>query len=93
RSCCFESFPHGITVALSQQIEVKAAFKLEQRSALLERFGVSLSGLSSIDWIDAAVCALAAQRIAQSPAAAIYGEPEGGLLVLPGRTRHTAGST
>ncbi|UPH90858.1 DUF429 domain-containing protein [Synechococcus sp. NB0720_010] len=88
--CCFESFPHGITVALSPQIEVKAAFKLEQRSALLERFGVSLSGLSSIDWIDAAVCALAAQRIAKGAAAAIYGEPEGGLLVLPGRTRHTA---
>ena len=28
RSCCFESFPHGITVALSPQIEVKAALKL-----------------------------------------------------------------
>ena len=91
--CCFESFPHGVTIALSPQIEVKAALKLEQRSALLERFGVSLSGLSSIDWIDAAVCALAAQRIAQSAAAEIYGEPEGGLLVLPGRTRHTAVST
>ncbi len=93
RSCCFESFPHGITVALSPEIEVKAALKLEQRSALLERFGLALDGLSSIDWIDAAVCALAAQRIAQSPVAAIYGEPEGGLLVLPGRTRHTAVST
>ncbi|MHA3960665.1 DUF429 domain-containing protein [Synechococcus sp. LTW-G] len=91
--CSFESFPHGITVALSPQIEVKAAFKLEQRSALLERFGVSLSGLSSIDWIDAAVCALAAQHIAKGAEAEIYGEPEGGLLVLPGRTRHTAGST
>jgi len=91
--CSFESFPHGITVALSPQIEVKAAFKLEQRSALLERFGVSLSGLSSIDWIDAAVCALAGHHIAQGAAAAIYGEPEGGLLVLPGRTRHTARST
>jgi len=91
--CCFESFPHGITVALSPQIEVKAALKLEQRSALLERFGVSLIGLSSIDWIDAAVCALAAQHIAKGAEAGIYGEPEGGLLVLPGRTRHTAGST
>jgi predicted RNase H-like nuclease len=93
RRCSFESFPHGITVALSPQIEVKAAFKLEQRSALLERFGVSLSGLSSIDWIDAAVCALAGQHIAKGAEAEIYGEPEGGLLVLPGRTRHTAGST
>ncbi|MDA0727689.1 MAG: DUF429 domain-containing protein, partial [Cyanobacteria bacterium] len=91
--CCFESFPHGITVALSPEIEVKAALKLEQRSALLECFGLELDGLSSIDWIDAAVCALAAQRIAQSAAAEIYGEPEGGLLVLPGRTRHTAGSS
>lgn len=93
RRCCFESFPHGITVALLPHIEVKAALKLEQRSALLERFGLALDGLSSIDWIDAAVCALAAQRIAQSAAAKIYGEPAGGLLVLPGRTRHTAGST
>ena len=90
--CCFESFPHGITLALLPQIEVKAALKLEQRSALLERFGLALDGLSSIDWIDAAVCALAAQRIAEGAEATLYGEPASGLLVLPGRTRHTAGS-
>ncbi|MFM9042034.1 MAG: DUF429 domain-containing protein [Vulcanococcus sp.] len=81
--CCFESFPHGITIALSPQIELRAALKLEQRSALLQRFGVSLSGLSSIDWIDAAVCALAAQLLSEPCTLQIYGESEGGLLVLP----------
>ena len=90
--CCFESFPHGITIALSPQVEVKAALKLEQRSALLERFGVSRSGLSRIDWIDAAVCALFAGLLAERAPVDIYGEPQAGLLVLPGRTRHTAGS-
>jgi len=81
--CCFESFPHGITIALSAGIEVKAALKLQQRSALLERFGLSLTGLSSIDWIDAAVCALFAQRLVEGAPVAIYGKAEGGLLVLP----------
>lgn len=81
--CCFESFPHGITMALSPQIEVRAALKLEQRTALLERFGLSLAGLNSIDWIDAAVCALFAQRLAEGSAVAVYGEADGGLLILP----------
>ena len=81
--CCFESFPHGITIALSAQIEVRAALKLEQRSALLQRFGIPLTGLSSIDWIDAAVCALAAQLLSEPCPLQIYGESEGGLLVLP----------
>ena len=81
--CCFESFPHGITIALSAQIEVRAALKLEQRSALLQRFGIPLTGLSSIDWIDAAVCALAAQLLFEPRPLQIYGESEGGLLVLP----------
>ena len=90
--CCFESFPHGITIALSPQLEVKAALKLEQRSALLECFGVALGGLSSIDWIDAAVCALFAELLAEGSPVDVYGEPGGGLLVLPVGARHTAGS-
>ena len=81
--CCFESFPHGITIALAPGIEVKAALKLEQRSALLQRLGIPLDGLSNIDWIDAAVCALSAQLMAEGGPVQIYGEPEGGLLVLP----------
>ena len=95
--CCFESYPHGITVALSPQIEVKAALKLEQRSVLLERFGLALDGLSSIDWIDAAVCALFAELLAEGFPVAVYGEPDAGLLVLPvgvaASARHTAGSS
>ena len=90
--CCFESFPHGITIALSPQLEVKAALKLEQRSALLQRFGVSRSGLSGIDWIDAAVCALFAELLAEGSPVDVYGEPDAGLLVLPVGARHTAGS-
>ena len=90
--CCFESFPHGITIALSPQLEVKAALKLEQRSALLERFGVSLRGLSSIGSIDAAVCAVFAELLAEGSPVDVYGEPDGGLLVLPVSARHTAGS-
>ena len=90
--CCFESFPHGITIALSPQLEVKAPLKLEQRPGLLERFGVALGGLSSIDWVDAAVCALFAELLAEGSPVDVYGEPDGGLLVLPVGARHTAGS-
>ena len=71
---------------------MKAALKLEQRSALLERFGVALGGLSSIDWIDAAVCAFFAELLAEGSPVDVYGESGGELLVLPVGARHTAGS-
>lgn len=79
---CFETFPHAITWQLRGG-HADAARKREQRSELLRGAGIALATLSGIDWIDAALCALAAQRIASGHPCRIYGEPESGLILVP----------
>lgn len=44
-----------------------------------------MARFTSIDWIDAALCALAADRIARGDACLAYGEPASGLILVPGR--------
>ena len=83
---CFETFPHAITAQLHRALGLEpalAARKRPQRQALLERFGVDCSELSSIDWIDAALCALAAQLLRSGAACRVYGEAASGLLLVP----------
>lgn len=80
--CCFETFPHAITWHLRRG-DADAAHKREQRRQLLAEAGVPLSTLTSLDWIDAAVCALAAQRIGRGEACVAYGEPDSGLILVP----------
>ncbi len=54
---CIETFPHAITCALLGRDEASAKLKRTQRKALLETLGFDVSGLKSIDAIDAARCA------------------------------------
>jgi predicted nuclease with RNAse H fold len=82
--CCFETFPHAITWHLRNG-EAKARQKRPQRTALLAQAGITTAPLTSIDWIDAALCALAAHRVASGAACRAYGEPESGLIVVPER--------
>lgn len=79
---CFETFPHAITWHLRGG-EAAAAQKRSQRSALLERAGIPLAPLTSIDLIDAALCALAADQAARGAACVGYGESASGLIVVP----------
>ena len=61
---CFETFPHAITWHLTNG-QCKAARKRLQRRSLLDQAGIDPCQLTNIDLIDAALCALAAQRMAE----------------------------
>ena len=83
---CFETFPHAITVQLHRALGLEPAVasrKRPERRALLERLGVDCRSLSSIDWLDAALCALAAQLLQSGVACRVYGEAASGLLLVP----------
>jgi predicted nuclease with RNAse H fold len=82
--CCFETFPHAITWHLRNG-EAKARQKRRQRTALLAQAGISTASLTSIDLIDAALCALAAHRVVSGAACLAFGEPDTGLIVVPER--------
>lgn len=80
--CCFETFPHAITWQLRGG-QAEAARKRVQRRELLAQAGLELHHFTSIDWIDAALCALAAQHAATGGACLHYGEPPTGWIVVP----------
>jgi predicted nuclease with RNAse H fold len=80
--CCFETFPHAITWHLCGG-EAQAAQKRTQRRELLQQAGIDLAALTSIDLIDAALCALTAHVVATGGECVSYGEPESGLIVVP----------
>jgi predicted nuclease with RNAse H fold len=82
RRCCFETFPHAITWQLRGGA-ADAACKYQQRRALLEQAGIDPAPLSSIDWIDAGLCALAAHRAASGGDCLSYGEADSGLILVP----------
>ena len=79
---CFETFPHAITWHLRGG-NAAARQKRPQRRALLEQAGINPAPLTSIDFIDAALCALAAHLVARGAACQAYGEPDTGLIVVP----------
>ena len=68
---CFETFPHAITLHLRGG-HATAANKRAQGSELLEQAGIDLASLTSIDRIDAAMCALAAHHAAVGRACHAY---------------------
>jgi len=81
-TACFETFPHAIAWHLRGG-NADARQKRPQRRALLEQAGVDTAALTSIDWIDAALCALAAHQLASGQPSRAYGEPASGLIVVP----------
>ena len=82
RTCCFETFPHAIAWHLRGG-NADASQKRTQRRALLEEAGIDLSTLTSIDLIDAALCALTAYHAATGGECVSYGEPNTGLIIVP----------
>jgi hypothetical protein len=82
RPTCFETFPHAIACALQGKI-VSAKHKRPVRRALLQRNGIDTRALTNIDWIDAALCALAACHLV-SGSIESYGDGEDGFIVVPG---------
>jgi predicted nuclease with RNAse H fold len=81
---CFETFPHAITWQLRGG-HASAAHKCSQRTELLQQAGIDPAPLTSIDFIDAALCALAAHHLASGHPCCAYGEAASGLIVVPAR--------
>lgn len=79
---CFETFPHAIACALQGEI-VSAKRKRPVRRRLLRENAVDTEALTNIDWIDAALCALAAHHLLMG-SAKTYGGVEEGFIVVPG---------
>jgi hypothetical protein len=79
--CCFETFPHAITCHLRNG-EAKARQKRPQRTALLAQAGINTEPLTSIDLIDAALCALTAHRFASGAPCIAFGEPDTGPIPI-----------
>ena len=83
---CAMAEPHGITVVAHRGLGLGPALagqKGPQRRVLLERCGVHTAQLRGIDWIDAALCALAAQRLADGAPCRVYGAAASGVVLLP----------
>ena len=78
---CFETFPQAIACALAGE-RVAARDKRTVRRRLLEAAGVDTAGLTHIDWIDAALCALAARCLLEGPMS-VWGDAAEGYILVP----------
>ncbi|KWI38501.1 DUF429 domain-containing protein [Burkholderia stagnalis] len=78
----FETYPHAITCALLGKDVASARQKRVQRRQLLERMGIDVTTLTSVDARDAALCALTARFVVEGGADA-YGDAEGGYIRVP----------
>ena len=87
-----ETFPQAVACALAGSV-VSAKRKRAVRRELLRRQGLDLSVLTNIDFVDAALCAVAARHVLRGEARA-YGSPATGLIWVPGGapTSHPAAS-
>jgi len=79
--CCFETFPHGIVCALAGRIVVTKPKATNRRKVLIAR-GYDVSYLANIDYIDAALCAVAAEEFRQCHFTP-FGREDEGFIVLP----------
>lgn len=80
--CCFETFPHAITRNLRGG-NADAARKRPQRTALLRSHGYRTDSLTNMDWIDAALCALAADQLSAGERMQFHGDARTGFIIVP----------
>ncbi|MDQ5987893.1 MAG: hypothetical protein CSYNP_03641 [Syntrophus sp. SKADARSKE-3] len=78
---CFETFPQAVACALAGKV-VSAKNKCTVRRRLLCQAGINTEPLTNIDFVDAALCALAAHRF-QIGKFNIFGEKKDGFIVVP----------
>jgi predicted nuclease with RNAse H fold len=74
----FETFPH----AVSRQLRGPEADKQAQRRSILAACEVQEKSLTSIDFVDAALCALTAQLMLKGQTIAL-GDEAGGWMMIP----------
>lgn len=78
---CFETFPQAVACALAGKV-VSAKRKSVVRRELLSEAGIATAPLTSIDTVDAALCALAAHYLLAG-SYKTYGDATEGLIVVP----------
>ena len=78
---CCETFPQAVACALAGRV-VSARGKGVVRRALLREVGIATVPLATIDLVDAALCALAAQALLAGRVKT-YGDVGEGLIVVP----------
>ncbi|MBU9589877.1 DUF429 domain-containing protein [Burkholderia multivorans] len=78
----FETYPYAITCALLGKATASAKQKRIQRRQLLERLGIDVATLRTVDARDAALCAVTARFVIEGNAHA-YGDAQGGHIRVP----------
>jgi len=82
---CFETFPHAIVCALIGKV-VPAKPKNSTRREVLRNLGCDDRPLKSIDFVDAALCAVTAEQFS-SGRTMNFGTREEGIIVVPNPDR------
>ena len=80
-SACIETFPQAVVCALEGRL-VSAKAKVKVRRETLTNRGYNISNLSNIDFIDAALCAVAADEFRKGNYK-MYGNCDEGFIVVP----------
>jgi hypothetical protein len=76
-----ETFPYAVACALNGSL-VPTGQKATRRRGLLSAAGIDIAPLKNIDYVDAALCALTAQRFL-ARTYRCYGDSAGGRIVVP----------
>ena len=78
---CIETFPHAVVCAMAGHVVSARPKATVRRQALRDR-GYDVSGLPNIDFIDAALCAVAADEFRKG-SYQLYGDQAEGFIVVP----------
>ena len=78
---CIETFPHAVVCAMVGQV-VSAKPKARVRREALQNRGLDISGLPNIDFVDSALCAIAADEFRKG-SYQLYGDRDEGFIVVP----------
>ena len=78
---CIETFPHAIVCAIAGHV-VTAKPKARVRREALKNKGLDISGLPNIDFVDAALCAVAGDEFRKGSYKS-YGDRLEGFIVVP----------
>lgn len=81
RSVVIETFPHAVACALQGRV-VPARPKAQTRRGILRDLGFNVTPLANIDFIDAALCAVAAAFFAVGSFRA-FGDQAEGFIIIP----------
>jgi predicted nuclease with RNAse H fold len=85
---CIETFPHAVVCAMAGRV-ISAKPKAIVRRKALENRGYDISILTNIDFVDAALCAVAGDEFRKG-SYQLFGDRIEGFIVVPGEQRGQA---